>query len=258
MTTDINIQLRSEILEYSLILEQAINDLLLLHLGIFDNSNSTRLFGKKPSITFKNKIDLLYDINILNKSENADLELLMIFRNKFLHDIECNSFYSIFSQLDNSIKNKFKHFLNEGQSIADEKSCKKACSNLFLKNIKTIKNKVRAKRKTLEEKNEIFQLQNKHIIFHLDLFFDLTNELFLILENAELEDKKVRNLSELISHKCEQYVNKHNDDENFISIKNRLHILFSDVDIIKNYFGVVKIDEEKIPNFQSYIDRLKK
>ena len=196
---DINIKLRSEILEYSLILEEAINNLLLLNLGIFDGGNSTKLFGKKAGVTFKNKIDLLYDIDVLSKEENAALELLMIFRNKFLHDIECNSFLSIVSQFDNGLKNKFRAYLNEGQSINDEISCRTACSNLFLKNIKTIKNKVKAKRITIEEKNEIFQLNTQQIIFNLDLFYDLINDLFLILENADLKNEKVRNLIDLIS-----------------------------------------------------------
>ena len=33
---EVNLQLRSEILEYSLTLEEAINNLLLFNLGIFD------------------------------------------------------------------------------------------------------------------------------------------------------------------------------------------------------------------------------
>src|ERR1035437_7045812 len=97
---DNNIKLRSEILEYSLILEEAINTLLLFNLGIRDGGNLTRLFGKKANISFKNKIDLLYDIDILSKEENSDLELLMIFRNKFLHDIGCNSFLNTIESLD--------------------------------------------------------------------------------------------------------------------------------------------------------------
>ena len=112
---EVNLQLRSEILEYSLTLEEAINNLLLFNLGIFDGGQATRLFGNKASISFKNKIDLLYDINVLTKEENSDLELLMIFRNKFLHDIKCNSFSNVLEILDNGIKNKFKNYLKEGK-----------------------------------------------------------------------------------------------------------------------------------------------
>jgi len=258
MIPDTNMELRSEILEYSLFLEKSINDLLLLHLGILDYGKMTRLFGRKPGITFKNKIDLLYDIDILDKSENSDLELLMIIRNKFLHDIECNSFLKVLSILDNGLKNKFKSFLNENANLSDESSCRTACSNLFLKNIKTIKNKVKERKVASEGKYEILQLQNESIIFHLDLFFDLTKELSLILENAELEDEKVRALSELIFNKYNQYLNKYNSDENFNINKKRLHSLLADVNVMKNFSGITKIDEEKLPDFQSYIDELKK
>ncbi len=44
---NINIELRSEILEYSLILEKYINELLLLNLGIMSDSKATRLFGRQ-------------------------------------------------------------------------------------------------------------------------------------------------------------------------------------------------------------------
>jgi len=78
---DLNLELRGEILQYSLILEKYINNLLLINLGIVDEDEGkkTRLFGNRPSISFKNKIDLLYDIDVLNKEENSELELLEAF-----------------------------------------------------------------------------------------------------------------------------------------------------------------------------------
>jgi hypothetical protein len=246
---DINIKLRSQILEYSLTLEEGVNNLLLLNLGVFDGGNSTRLFGKKAGITFKNKIDLLYDIDILSKEENSDLELLMIFRNKFLHDIECNSFLVILEQLDSGIKSKFKMHLNEGQSINDEESCITNCSNLFLKNIRTIKNKVKAIRLKAEEKHEIFQVLNQQIIYNGDLFFDLIHDLCLIIENSELEDTKVRKLGESISKKCEQYVTKYNEDEKIISLNEKSELFFTDIEKIKNYYGITRIDKNKITNY---------
>ena len=92
--TEINIEVRSEILEYSLNIEGAINDLLLAYLGIFDKS-STKLFGNKVGLSFKNKIDLLFDINVLSKEEHNDLDLFMNFRNRFFHAIECNSYSAV-------------------------------------------------------------------------------------------------------------------------------------------------------------------
>lgn len=234
---DINIELRSDILRYSLIIEKYINELLLTNLGILCDSKTTRLFGSKAGITFKNKIDLLFDIDVLSKEENFDLELLMIFRNKFLHLIDCDSFQSVISELDNGLKNKFKSYLTDGHSIDNEQSCKTACLNLFLKNIRVIIEKVKEKQEKLEEKNEILQVLNNGIISYLDLFSNLINDLFLILENSELEDDKVRKLSEEIFEKCNYYVNKHNEDEQMILLNKNYVQIFSDKRKIHRYFG---------------------
>lgn len=88
-TKEINIEVRSEVLEYSLIIECATNSLLLSYLGITDKSD-TKLFGNKAGISFKSKIDLLYDISVLSKVEHSNLELQIIFRNKFMHMLKCN------------------------------------------------------------------------------------------------------------------------------------------------------------------------
>ena len=240
---NINIELRSEILEYSLILEKYINELLLLNLGIMSDSKATRLFGSKAGITFKNKIDLLFDIDVLSKDENSDMELLMIFRNKFLHIIDCDSFKSVISELDNGLKNKFKCYLPNGHSIDNEESCKTACSNLFMKNIKVIHEKAKERREKLEEKNEIFQVLNNGIISHLDLFFDLINDLYLILENSELENDKVLKLSEKIFEKCNLYVNKYQEDENFVSLNKNYEKFFADNKRIYRYLGITKMDK---------------
>lgn len=254
MKNEINIELRSEILEYSLQLEKAVNDLLLFQLGIFDGGKSTKLFGKKQGITFKNKVDLLFDIDVLDKHENAEFELLMIFRNKFLHDIDCNSFQTIVSDFDNGLKNRFKKFIGTGQDITDESICREACAKLFLKNIRTIRNKFAARKKAAEEKYEIFQLQNDHIIYMIDLFFDLTKELSLILESAELEDEKTRNLSKLIFAKYQQYINKYQEDKDINSIRDRLHTFLVDANKMKSYFGIVKLKEGEVPDFSTYVN----
>lgn len=234
---DLNLNLRIEILEYSLILENVINDLLLLNLGIFDGGKETRLFGNKASISFKNKIDLLYDINVINKEENSELELLMIFRNKFLHDINCNSFLRAIDQLDNGIKNRFKIFLNEEENLSDESAYRIACSRLFLKNISTIKNKVKEYELKMEDRHKLFQSQNNQIIKYIDVIFDLVNDIYLIIENSELEDEKVRNLSEEINLKLESVLHKLNSED---EIKVELENFLGSPEKFKNFFGIVK------------------
>ena len=247
---DLNLKLRSEILEYSLILENAINDLLLLNLGIYNGGKETRLFGNKASISFKNKIDLLYDINVLNKVENSELELLMNFRNKFLHDINCNTFLRVLELLDNGIKNRFKVFLKEDESLSDESACNTACSNLFLKNISTIKNKVIENRLKSEDRNKLFQLQ---IVRYIDVIYDLVNDLYLILENSELEDEKVRNLSEQINERLEDVLQQLNSDN---EIKIELDNFFGSPEKMKNFFGIVKNPDSSILNWNDFKNKL--
>jgi len=66
MNENINLEIRSEILEYSLTIENTVNTLLQSYLGILEKE-ATKNFGHKAGISFKNKIDLLYDIDVLSK-----------------------------------------------------------------------------------------------------------------------------------------------------------------------------------------------
>ena len=72
LDAQLNIEVRSRILEYSLCIEGLINDLLIMNLGIYDEKEKTRLFSNKGKLTFQNKIDLLFDIEFLSKLENSD------------------------------------------------------------------------------------------------------------------------------------------------------------------------------------------
>ena len=66
MEAQLNIEVRSRILEYSLVIENLINDLLLMNLGVYNEKEKTRLFSNKGKLTFQNKIDLLFDIEVLS------------------------------------------------------------------------------------------------------------------------------------------------------------------------------------------------
>jgi hypothetical protein len=174
----------------------------------------TRLFSNKGKLTFQSKIDLLFDIEILSKEENSEFELLMNIRNKFLHDLECNSFKILFNEnlKDNGLQNRFKKFLEEGHSISDEEACKKACYRLFQKNIDTIKKKISVNRKSIENKNKLFQVQNEQIIFYIDFIYGLLNKVSIATENAELENPKVARLGVEIQQILEDSLFKLNSE----------------------------------------------
>lgn len=95
--TSINRELRIEILECALRLETNINTLILELLDIPDKVKKRSLSGKSGSLSFKNKIDLLFDLEVINDDEYREFLLLMEFRNKFLHDLYCDSFENALS-----------------------------------------------------------------------------------------------------------------------------------------------------------------
>lgn len=229
----LNIEVRSEILEYSLFIENLINDLLLMNLGIYGEKEKTRLFNNKGKLTFQNKIDLLYDISVLSKDENGELELLMNIRNKFLHDIDCNSYQYLLSQFDNGIVNRFRKYLGDGKSV-NETTCKTACYNLFQKNIETIKKKIAANKSSIEKKNKLFQLQNKQIIYYIDFIQDFLEKVSIATENSELENPKVAILGQEILNILEGIVSKLNSETKRFDYEE----FFNSDENMKSLFGI--------------------
>jgi len=225
---------RFKVIEYSLTTEDAINSLLLLNLGIYDKS-STKLFGQKAGITLKNKIDLLYDINVLSKEQHGDLELLMIIRNKFTHDIHCDTFLSVLEQLDKGIKNRFKIFLEEGGELTDEKSCAIACLNLYGKNIKAILENIKRRKDDVKNKSALLQILMNQNVRSIDMSIDLVVKIFKILESADLEDPKVAAIGSAISSKCVEHANRIKNDKKSKRLDKQFKLLFS-TEMLKSIF----------------------
>lgn len=217
MEAQINIEVRSRILEYSLCIEGLINDLLLMNLGIYGDKEKTKLFSNKGKLTFQNKIDLLFDIAILTNEEKLEFELLMNIRNKFLHVLDCSSFQSLFQQLESGIVNRFKKFLKEGQSISDEGACMSACYRLFQKNIDTIKKKIDVNISLNKKKHKFFQLQNEQIIYYVDFVHDFLEKVSIATVNSELENPKVLDLVLELQNILEEVVNKLNSKNHQIA-----------------------------------------
>nr|NQU91214.1 hypothetical protein [Bacteroidota bacterium] len=231
---DINIELRAEVLEYSLFIEKLINDLLLLNLGIYDEKENTRLFSNKGKLSFQNKIDLLFDIEVLSNDENSEFGLLMNIRNKFLHDIDCSSFQVLLKQLDKGIVNRFKKYLDDEKLITNEDACKKACLKLFNKNMETINNKIKAKKALQDSIHKFYKLHNEKIIFYIDSIHDLLEKVSIATENSELENPKVAILGEEILHILQETVNKLNTESKQIDFED----FFKSSENMKSLFGI--------------------
>lgn len=209
---DLNLEKRTEVLEYALHIEESIKILLLLCLGIRDNTK-TKLFGNKAGISFQSKIDLLYDIDILEPEEHQGLELQMNFRNKFLHDIKFNTYVSVLSTFDNGIKNRFKKYLLDGGDIADEVSCREAYQNLFLSNLKVISAKVELKKNAADDTMDLLSTPTKLYTGFADSFFNLIKDLYQQIEDSNLESPDVVELVNKIRIKCKEHTIKFMDND---------------------------------------------
>ncbi len=204
MNDKLNMDLRSEILRNSLFTENGVNGLLLSYLAIFEKEK-TKNFGNRAGISFKSKIDLLYDIKVLNKEEHFNLELQMIFRNKFLHDLEFNSFVYCISKLDTSIVNKLKIFFESDDNSQMEEKYRKAYRNLYLNNSKMLKEKLGLRTEKVTKSKDFIVGLTDSFTTTIDLSFDLASDIYEILQNSEIEDPKILELSNKISKRCKVF-----------------------------------------------------
>jgi hypothetical protein len=225
-----NLKNRLDVLDYALVIEDSIDSLLLLCLGILKKKNYKEFGMSKPklNVSFQSKIDLLFDIDILSKDEHSDLELLMNFRNKFLHYIKCDSYLSVVSLFDNGIKNRFKMHLNKGGNLNDEESCKKGYFNLYGTNIKTIHKKIIERRIQLKNKADLIKTLLGKNIRIIDLSFNFIGDLLKMMEKAELENPKIFSIAGLIMSKCEAYTQNFEKDKKIISLNKKMERLFSE------------------------------
>ncbi|MRT92276.1 hypothetical protein [Ancylomarina sp. 16SWW S1-10-2] len=226
---------RTEVLEYALQIEESIKILLLLCLGI-NNSTKTKLFGSKAGISFQNKIDLLYDIDVLEKDEYQGLELQMNFRNKFLHDIKFNTYLSILSFFDNGIKNRFKKYLLDNGDISDEDSCREDYQNLYMSNLKVILTKIESKKKDADDTMDLLSTPTKIYNGLTDIFFNLIGDLYQQIENSNLENPDVNELVNKIRIKCKEHSTKFKNNETVKKIYTDYYSRLTNPDKMKDIF----------------------
>ena len=184
MEKNVNLELRSKILFCALNIENVINNLLVKHLLIIDKTK-TKNFANRPGISFQSKIDLLFDIEVISKEELLTIELLMIFRNKFLHDIKYNSYTLVLNDLDNGIRNRFFKFLRD-EKFKSENEYDTAFSNLYNKIVAFINEKVEEIDKFQNTKIEFLLFQNNLLATVISKSLDLMT--FLSNFNNKIEN----------------------------------------------------------------------
>src|SRR5690606_24127129 len=157
------------------------------------------------------------------------------------------SFQNLLQQLDNGIVNRFKKFLEEGQSVSDEEACKSACYKIFKTNLGTIKKKIRLNKVAIENKYKLFQIQNEQIIYYIDCIHELLNKVSITTENSELENPKVARLGLEIHQILEESVQKLNSE----SRTNIYEEFFNSNEKMKSMFGI-KGELKDLPKWDDF------
>ena len=129
MKLDIGIEIRKEILQYSLLLENFTSIFLSTLLGI-KNYESTKTFGNQGgSLSFNQKVDLLIDIGALDKEEKKKFLCFMEIRNQFVHNYDAKNYESCFSYLEGKANFILKAFPQDS-ALPMEEQLQKAVNEL--------------------------------------------------------------------------------------------------------------------------------
>lgn len=215
---EINIELRSEILTASLYLERAINDLIILCLSI-ENKEKKAISNKNSSLSFKNRIDLLFDLDILYVGEHQRFLLLMEFRNQFLHNLECNSFSKAIELLGNDKGNKLLKFGNIARRENLEYQYKVAFVNLKMDCLKIILSKIEDREKQLNDRAQMHINFNETQIFWINKYFNIIKTIYEIIEVSALEIPEVIKLSEHVDKAIKNDVNSLQTSKEYLKLQ---------------------------------------
>lgn len=135
-----NIEIKSDILRRSILIESSLAQLLGTILNI-QSSDSKSLGYTGTALSFKAKTDLLYDIDRISKPLYNDILTFMEIRNQFIHNSDTNSYELVINERINR-KNNLLDFINKNEICAadSETSLKLGVQGLsisILENLKT-------------------------------------------------------------------------------------------------------------------------
>lgn len=217
MGVDINLQLRSEILDIALNLEQSVNSLLLILLSI-DNPRRKAITNKSGNLSFKNKIDLLFDLDVLNNDEHKKFLLLMEFRNQFMHNIECNSFENAVELLGDDKGKKLLKFDDLDNKHDREFRFQSAFRNLNIKNLKIISDKIEDRINHIKDNGKIRENLLDGQIFFVNQYFDILIKILMLCENNFSRNTEVIHLINQLNKTITDDMNLAFTSEKFIQI----------------------------------------
>ncbi|MCK8143412.1 hypothetical protein MW871_16085 [Flavobacterium sp. I-SCBP12n] len=123
------IEIRSEILQYSLLIEDFTSSLLGQLLNIKDYKKTKSLGNQSGNLSFNQKVNLLIDIDALNEEERSKFIAFMEIRNQFMHNINAKDYESCFGFLKGKSTYILKLFPQD-KSLPLEEQLKNATSQL--------------------------------------------------------------------------------------------------------------------------------
>jgi len=188
---DINIELRKGILERSLHVESMINQLLLLFLSINKDGTKT-LSNKSSSLSFKSKVDLLYDLDKLTKPEHDKFILFMEIRNQFIHNMDCTSFLKLFGILGNDRRRALVKYEDPRDfNLDDEMRHEFAFNGLFMDCLQTMLSKIQAQKDFIESQHNVALAPINATIAQIDINFDNAQALLNYLIPVKKESDEI-------------------------------------------------------------------
>ncbi|CAN5746014.1 hypothetical protein BH10BAC3_BH10BAC3_09190 [soil metagenome] len=183
---------RLEVIECSILIERAVATTLASLLDI-DIDESKTLGNKSSSFSFKQKLDLLTDIKVLDKSAIKKFQIFTEIRNQFAHNFDVNDFSSCFAMLDGAEKFLRKNYsLDSSEASTHEEELSKVYSFLFsdiLSNTAVIINRVEKRYLRLLNEKEKAKVPGE-IIYMLDEYISVNKRSAKKLKTLIIDIKK--------------------------------------------------------------------
>jgi DNA-binding MltR family transcriptional regulator len=211
----LNLDLRKSILGMALVLEEDIKILLLVVLET-NNIKRKAISKKGSSLSFRDRINLLFDLEIIDNDDYGDISLLMDFRNKFMHDIGCNSFETAVSLFKESSQGKHGEkllkYLGDNLDANDSMELEQKYYQSFSNLSRILKEKVSEKiQDYIHKRDEMSEFVNRLVRFNVEL----TNGLSEITDICDLEGINLLELKNTIKSKALELLSK--DDMEFLT-----------------------------------------
>lgn len=212
-----NLELRKKVLEIALILEDNVNTVLLVYLKIGSEERKAITY-KSGNLSFKNKIDLLFDLEIFNKEEHKQFLLVMEFRNQFLHNIYCNSFkYAVTSLGKDKENSLLKH--TTGEAVDIETKYFNAYINLYHKTLKIIYEKWSRRKQIILDKSELLKNFSETVDLLIKGYSDVYNNLSIKHEANEFDTAEIVKLKDELLGDLEKEIKKIYSSEEFTRLR---------------------------------------